>query len=57
MKDGLIVVHGDVGSDPGTGMIGGKIVINGRCPSPPPDVELRPLKPAELKRNKCSFFG
>ena len=55
MKDGLIVVHGDVGSDPGTGMTGGKIVINGRCPSPPPDVELRPLKPAELKEINALF--
>ena len=47
--DGLIVVHGDVGNDPGAGMTGGRIVINGRCPTPPPGVELRPLTAAEVK--------
>lgn len=49
MRGGLIVVHGDVGADPGAGMTGGRIIINGRCPSPPPNVMLRPLKPAEVK--------
>ena len=38
MTAGDIIVHGDVGSDPGAGMKGGRIVINGRCPSPPPGV-------------------
>ena len=47
--DGLIVVHGDVGPDPGAGMTGGRIVVNGRCPSPPPGVVLRPLEKGELK--------
>ena len=49
MSDGLIVIHGDVGNDPGAGMTGGRIISNGRCPTPPPGVELRPLTAAEVK--------
>ena len=53
MEDGLIVVHGDVGPDPGAGM-SGRIVINGRCPAPPPGVLLRPLKPTKNSRKSTA---
>ena len=49
MSGGDIVVHGDVGGDPGAGMTGGRIIINGRCPTPPPGVILRTLEKAEVK--------
>jgi glutamate synthase domain-containing protein 3 len=49
MSEGLIVIHGDVGNDPGAGMTGGRIIINGRCPTPPSGVSLRPLTAAEVK--------
>jgi hypothetical protein len=49
MSGGDIVVHGDVGGDPGAGMTGGRIIINGRCPTPPPGVLLRTLEKNEVK--------
>ena len=49
MSGGDIVVHGDVGGDPGAGMTGGRIIINGRCPTPPPGVLLRTLEENEVK--------
>ena len=62
MSGGDIVVHGDVGGDPGAGMTGGRIIINGRCPTPPPGVILRTLNKTEVKEinkllsdEKCTY--
>ena len=38
------------GNDPGAGMNGGLIIINGRCPNPPEGVTLRPVTKTELTK-------
>ena len=50
MTGGTIVVQGDVGDGAGCAMKGGKIIIDGRCPTPPQGTLLRPLTATELKQ-------
>ena len=48
MRGALVIVHGDVGRDPGAGMIGGKIIVNGRCPNPANGVSMSALTKKEV---------
>ena len=48
MKGGIVIVHGDVGRDPGAGMKGGKIIVNGRCPNPANGVSMSALTKKEV---------
>ena len=40
---------GSVGSNPGNGMTGGRIIVSGSCPPPPDGVEMRSIKKSEIK--------
>ena len=50
MSAGDIIIHGDVGHEPGVGMSGGRIIINGRCPPIPNGVKMSTLSTADCKK-------
>ena len=48
MSAGTVVVLGSVGSEPGVGMTGGRVVIAGSCPPPGEGASMRGIESAEM---------